>query len=84
MESRVRIIALCSMAAMAFLAGAYVYEDAVLPAADAFGVSAGAALAGAMFGWSLIGAPGSARGGTAQRTPGREPRQNYATAVPHT
>jgi len=57
------------MAAMAFLAGGYVYADAALPVADAFGVSAGAGLAGAVFGWSLIRASGSARGGTAQRMP---------------
>ena len=41
---------------MALVAGAYVYEDAVLPVADVFGVSAGAGFAGAVFGWSLIGA----------------------------
>ena len=83
MEIRVRIAALCSMAAMASLAGAYVYQDAVLPVVDAFGVSAGAGLAGAVFGWSIIAALRSARGGTAQRTPMPKPRQ-HVTAGPHT
>ena len=82
MEIRVRTVALCSMGAMAFLAGAYVHQDAVLPVVDAFGVSAGAGLAGAVFGWSLIGALESARGGTAQRMPVPKPRQQ-ATAVAH-
>jgi hypothetical protein len=81
-EIRVRTVALCSMGAMAFLAGAYVYQDVVLPVADAFGVSAGAGLAGAVFGWSLIGELGSARRGTAQRMPVPRPRQ-HTTAVAH-
>ena len=83
MEIRVRTAALCSMVAMASLAGAYVYQDAVLPVADAFGVSAGAGLAGAVFAWSLIEALRLTRGETTQRIRVPKPRQ-HATAVPHT
>ena len=56
MEIRTQIAALCSMIAIAGVAGAYVYQDAVLPVSEALRVSAAAGLFGAVFGWVLAGA----------------------------
>lgn len=81
MEIRTQTVALCSMAAIASLAGAYVYEDAVLPLAEAFRVSGTAGLLGAMFGWSLAGVLRSAPAGTAQQRSMPKP-QRPATAAP--
>jgi hypothetical protein len=67
-EIRTQIAALCSMIAIAALAGAYVYQDAVLPVAEAFSVSAAAGLFGAVLGWVLTGVLRWAPAGTAQHT----------------
>ena len=44
------------MITMASLAGAYVYQDAARPLAEAFGTSASAGFVGALFGWCLASA----------------------------
>jgi hypothetical protein len=67
-EIRTQIAALCSMIAIAGVAGAYVYQDAVVPVSEAFRVSAAAGLFGAMSGWFLAGVLRWAPVGIAQPT----------------
>jgi hypothetical protein len=69
------------MITMASLAGAYVYRDASLPLAQAFGTSASAGFLGAVFGWCLVSAIQSAPGRTVQQTWVAK-RRRYATAAP--
>jgi hypothetical protein len=81
MKTRVRTPALCSMITMASLAGAYVYQDAARPLAEAFGVSASAGLVGALFGWCLVSAVQWAPHRSAQQAPLLK-RRRYAAAAP--
>jgi hypothetical protein len=80
-ETRLRTAALCSMITMASLAGAYVYQDAVLPLARAFGTGVTAGLVGAFFGWCLVSALQWTPGRTVQRS-SLPKRRRFATAAP--
>jgi hypothetical protein len=56
-ESRLRAAALCSMSTMVSLAGAFVYQNASLQLAQAFGLTTTAGIVGALFGWCFVRGP---------------------------